>query len=130
MKKRVLVVDDDSGSRELLSRLLARAGYEVRVAGTGEEGLTVLADFVPDLLLCDKNLPRMHGAEVIAQARKKLPHLAVILITAFPEPFSLGPERLNGYLAKPFKTLKAVEEAVAQALESADDLKRREELRA
>jgi two-component system response regulator YesN len=127
--RRILVVDDAPEVLDLLKKVLGRAGYEVETAGTGEEGLELLKLRPVDLIIVDKNLPRMHGGEVITQARRVLPQVAVILITAFPEPFSLPPERLDGYLAKPFKSLKAIEEAVAAALESSLAAKRRWELR-
>src|SRR4051812_10703379 len=128
--KRILVVDDEPEVCNLVKKVLERGGrYLVFTAATGEDGLALLAREPIDLMIVDKNLPRMHGGEVIVHARKKLPQLAVILITAFPEPFSLPPERLDGYLAKPFKSLKAIEEAVTAALESSDAAKRRFELR-
>jgi CheY-like chemotaxis protein len=127
--RRILVVDDAPEVCELLKKVLARASYDVQCAGTGEEGLELLKKQPFDLLIVDKNLPRMHGGEVITEARRMLPQIAVILITAFPEPFSLPPERLDGYLAKPFKSIKVIEEAVATALESSLAARRRWELR-
>lgn len=127
--KRILVIDDDLEINELVGKVLVRAGYQVKTATNGEDGLALLNEFPADLMIVDKNLPRMHGAEVIREARIRMPFVAIILITAFPEPFSLGQERLNGYLGKPFKSLKAIEEAVAQALDSADEIRRREELK-
>jgi CheY-like chemotaxis protein len=128
--KRVLVIDDDVEIHTLMAKVLVRTGYEVRTAASGEEGLEIFSHFAADLVVVDKNLPKMNGAEVIAAARRRQPYVAAVMITAFPEPFALGPERLNGYLAKPFKSLKLVEETVAQALESAEDLRHRDELRA
>jgi CheY-like chemotaxis protein len=127
--KRILVIDDEPEVCSLLEKVLGRAGYQVLTCGTGEDGLQLLAQQPIDLVIVDKNLPRMHGGEVIVHARKKQPDVAVILITAFPEPFSLPPERLDGYLAKPFKSLKAIEESVAAALESSDAARRRHLLR-
>lgn len=127
--KRILVIDDDLEINELVGKVLVRAGYQVKTATNGEDGLALLNEFPADLMIVDKNLPRMHGAEVIREARIRMPFVAIILITAFPEPFSLGQERLNGYLGKPFKSLKAIEDAVAQALDSADEIRRREELK-
>ncbi len=127
--KRILVIDDDVEINELVGKVLVRAGYQVRTAANGEDGLAFLSEFPADLIIVDKNLPRMHGAEVIREARRRFPFIAVILITAFPEPFSLGQERLNGYLGKPFKNLKAIEDAVAAALDSADEIRRRDELK-
>ena len=128
-KPRILVIDDDLEINELVSKVLVRAGYQVRTATNGEDGLAILQEFPADLMVVDKNLPRMHGAEVIREARRRFPFIGVILITAFPEPFALGQERLNGYLGKPFKSLKAIEDAVLQALDSAEDIRRRDELK-
>lgn len=129
MTKRILVIDDQPEVCSLVQKVLQRAGYEVVTAGSGEDGLALLEHQPIDLIIVDKNLPRMHGGEVIVHARRKLPQIAVILITAFPEPFSLPPERLDGYLAKPFKSLKTIEDAVTAALESSDAARRRFELR-
>jgi DNA-binding response OmpR family regulator len=126
---RILVIDDDQAIGELLAKVLTRRGYEVRTALNGEDGLAMIDSFDPELLIVDKMLPEMHGSEVIAQARQKRPFIGVVLITAFPEPFSLGPDRLDAYLPKPFKNLRLIEETVEKALESAADAKRREELK-
>ena len=126
---RILVIDDDQAIGELLGKVLLRRGYEVQTALDGEAGLELIDTFDPELLIVDKMLPGMHGSEVIAQARLKRPYLGVILITAFPEPFSLGPDRLDAYLAKPFKNLRLIEETVQKALESAADARRRDELK-
>jgi CheY-like chemotaxis protein len=126
---KILVIDDDQAICDLLSKVLVRRGYEVRAALDGETGLEQLDAFDPELLIVDKMLPEMHGSEVISVARQKRPFLGVILITAFPEPFSLGPDRLDAYLAKPFKNLRLIEETVQKALESAAEAKRREELK-
>ena len=129
MRKRILIVDDQPEVCTLVEKVLERVGYDVLTAWSGEDAVELLRKQHVDLIIVDKNLPRMHGGEVIIQARKLLPAVAVILITAFPEPFALPPERLDGYLAKPFKSLKAIEEAVAQALESSEAARRRFELR-
>ncbi len=126
---RILVIDDDQAICDLLFKVLSRKGYEVKTALAGESGLSELERFEPELLIVDKMLPEMHGSEVIAQARQKRPFLGVILITAFPEPFSLGPDRLDAYLPKPFKNLKLIEETVQKALESAAEARRRDELK-
>ncbi len=127
--KKILIVDDQPEVCSLVQKVLQRVGYDVKTAWSGEDAVELLKKESVDLVIVDKNLPRMHGGEVIVQARKLHPNIAVILITAFPEPFSLPPERLDGYLAKPFKSLKTIEEAVAQALESSEAARRRFELR-
>lgn len=126
---RILVIDDEPEVLELIAKVLVRAGHEVDLAPDGEQGLERLGPFNPDVLIVDKMLPQMHGGEVIARARRHRPDLAVIMITAFPEPFALGPERLDAYLPKPFKTLGAITDAVKTALESAEQARKRTDLK-
>lgn len=114
--RRVLVIDDDIDVCTLVAKTLSRAGYEVLTAQTGEAGLSLLEVSPVDCLVVDKQLPGMHGAEVLREARQRVPSLKVVLITGHPEPFSFEHDRPDVTLAKPFKSLAAIEEAVAQAL--------------
>lgn len=118
MTARILVIDDDLAVCELMGKALARAGYDVVTAATGEAGLAELARAPVDCLVVDKLLPHLGGLEVMAEARRRQPGLKVVLVTAHPEPFSLGDERPDVVLAKPFKNLAAVEDAVRTALEA------------
>lgn len=126
---RIVIIDDEPEVCELLSRVLTRAGYEVRCALSGEEGLGSIRAGEIDCLVVDKQLPGMHGGEVAAEARRRIPGLPVVLITAHPEPFSLGVERPDVCLAKPFKSLQAIEDAVVLALESGASMGPLSELR-
>lgn len=128
--ERILAVDDEEAVVLLLHRVLTRVGYTVLTAATGEEAIAVLEKEPVDLLLVDKSLPRMSGFEVISIARSRQPDLAVAMITAHPEPFTAAQERLDGYLAKPFKNLGAIEEMVRNALEARANAKARAELKA
>lgn len=127
-KKSVLAVDDEPAVTLLISRVLTRAGYEVRTAGSAEEALGMIEVSAPDLMIVDKNLPRMHGIELLRTVRAKLPHLPVIMITAAPETIAGSPERIDGYLAKPFKSLDALRDAVAEAFERSRAAREREAL--
>lgn len=101
----------------------------MRTASSGEEGLQILDKQGPvDLLIVDKNLPRMHGLEFVRRARTKLPRVPVIVITAAPEAMTGISERIEGYLAKPFRSLDALREAVAQAFERNRVAREREDL--
>ena len=99
-------------------------------ASTGEEALTKLEGQAFDLLMVDKSLPRMSGFEVIARARALHPNLAVVMITAYPEPFTAAQERLDGYLAKPFRGIKVVDEMVKNAIENRANALARADLKA
>jgi two-component system KDP operon response regulator KdpE len=66
---RILVVDDEPQIRKALSVNLAARGYEVELAGTGEEALTLAATRHPDLVLLDIGLPGIDGVEVVRGLR-------------------------------------------------------------
>ncbi|MBL9037190.1 MAG: response regulator, partial [Archangium sp.] len=116
---RIVVIDDDAGVCDLLARVLTLAGHTVQCARTGETGLAWVKAGELDCLIVDKNLPDMHGGEVVAEARRRIPGLPIVMVTAYPEPFSLGAERPDVCLEKPFESLKAIEEAVLEALDVA-----------
>ncbi len=118
MSSRIVVIDDDVLVCELVAKVLTRAGHLVVTATSGEAALEHLVSGQVDCVVVDKHLPGMHGAEVVAEARRRIPGLPIVMITAHPEPFSLGAERPDVCLAKPFRDLAAIEEAVTQALES------------
>ncbi len=124
----VLAVDDEPDVTQLISRVLQRVGYDVRTAASAEEALELIDERPADLLIVDKNLPRMHGFELVRQLRARFPNLPVIIITAAPEPFAPLHERIDGYLAKPFRSLSALRESVADAFERSRAAQERQEL--
>jgi PAS domain S-box-containing protein len=68
-RKRVLVVDDNQDSAELMSLLLGFDGHEIRLAHDGQEAVDVAAAFQPDVVLLDIGLPRLNGYEAAARIR-------------------------------------------------------------
>ena len=80
---RVLVVDDDQATRELVDMVLSEEGFEVFAAPNGAVALDVVAAERPALILVDQNMPVMDGPEFI-QAYHQLPHAeaAVVAMTA------------------------------------------------
>jgi CheY-like chemotaxis protein len=118
-RKRILAVDDEPSARLLIARVLQRAGYDVTPAASAEEAIEMLDKGRRfDLLITDKNLPRINGLELIRKARATIADLPVVLITAAPDAAAVSGERLEAYLAKPFKNLSALEEAVRTAFEA------------
>jgi len=115
---RIVVIDDEAEVCELIGKVLIRAGHEVLVAGSGEAGLALLEANEVHCLVVDKLLPQMGGLEVVAAVRRRWPSIAIVLVTAHPEPFNLEAQRPEVVLAKPFKNLVAVEEAVREAMET------------
>jgi len=79
---RILVVDDESSVRFLLSEELAQQGYEVSTAASGEEALAMLEQATFDLMLLDLKMPGMDGIEVMRAARDLAPQMVVVMLTA------------------------------------------------
>lgn len=80
---KILVVDDDVALRRLMQVNLMGLDYEVQVAGTGEEGLKMLAEQNIDVALLDLQLPDIDGIELVQQSRKYAPNTEIIVITGF-----------------------------------------------
>ncbi|MDJ0553796.1 MAG: SpoIIE family protein phosphatase [Microcoleaceae cyanobacterium MO_207.B10] len=66
---KILVIDDDTAIQELLKRVLRKQGYEVTVAGNGEEGFQQAQKFQPALIICDWIMPRLTGIEVCSRVK-------------------------------------------------------------
>lgn len=66
---RILVVDDELQIGRVLRRSLSARGYEVQVAGNGEEGLDVFSSWTPDLVITDLSMPNMGGIELCRRLR-------------------------------------------------------------
>lgn len=87
MVAHLLVVDDDSDSREALSRILRRRGYRVTSVPNGRDALAVLTSSTPDLIILDLRMPQMDGIMFLDVVRSylRLQHIPVLLMTAYPE---------------------------------------------
>lgn len=114
---RILVVDDEPSTLLLLKRVLERSGHQVETAEDAEVALMALRARPPDVLVTDKNLPRMSGLELLTSARELQPALAVMLITAVPDAAAVGQSKIDFYLPKPFRKLSDVEDGVRAAVE-------------
>jgi CheY-like chemotaxis protein len=76
----VLLIDDEESARDLTARSLARLGFEVKTAVTGEQGIAMARQLNPSLILLDINLPDLAGWEVLDRLRADgLAHLPVIV---------------------------------------------------
>src|SRR5206468_2635630 len=117
-RPRVLVVDDEATIRDLLSKTLALAEYDVDLAPDGRTALERLRMIPYDLLITDLKMPGIDGLAVIREARRLKTDLPVIIITGFSteasaiEAVNLG---VSGYLTKPFRVPRVLA-AAAKAL--------------
>ena len=101
---RILIVDDDSSIRTLLSVVAARAGVEADVAPDGIEAMQKLEADDYDLVVLDLSMPRMNGYDLIERLRGHRPRPAVIVLTALPTKnfIDLDPEVVHCVVRKPF----------------------------
>ena len=118
----ILVCDDEPVIRDTLAEFLQQEGYEVRAVGSGEEALALAGQRFFDLVLCDINLPKLDGIEVLERLARISPETFVILITAYAtvetaiEAFQKG---AHDYLMKPI-LLKEVHGKIVRLLKQRD----------
>ena len=116
MGKKVLVVDDSVTIRHQLRMALTPAGYEVVEAFDGEDGLAK-AKADPDLAMaiCDVNMPRMDGIEMISKMREYGLTLPIVMLTTEGQPALIKRAKAagaKGWIVKPFNAtllVKAVD---------------------
>jgi DNA-binding NtrC family response regulator len=80
-KTRVLVVDDEEDAREMLSLILAQAGFDVDEAADGFAALTKLSRYRPDVVVTDLRMPGMTGVDLLQRIRRIHGDVPVILAT-------------------------------------------------
>jgi two-component system phosphate regulon response regulator PhoB len=106
-KEHILFVEDEDDIQELVRYNLAKEGYRVTLARTGEDGFKQARSALPDLVLLDLMLPGMDGLEVcrLLKADPKTAHVPIIMVTAKGEEsdvvagLELG---ADDYVTKPF----------------------------
>lgn len=102
---RIMVVDDDSHIRELVSLFLAREGFEITQAENGQEALELMEKIQADLVVLDIMMPKMDGWELCAELRERY-DIPLLMLTAKGETsqkvkgFRLG---TDDYMVKPFE---------------------------
>ncbi len=103
---RIMVIDDDSGVRRLLSIRLRSHGYEVATAVSGEEALANFTGFAPHLVIADLRMEGMDGMVLFQTLRDRHPTLPVIILTAhgsIAEAVEATNNGAFGFVTKPFE---------------------------
>jgi CheY-like chemotaxis protein len=103
---KLLVVEDDEATRELLHHILTNSGYEVREAEDGRKGLDAVARERPDLIVLDIMLPEVHGYAVCHQVKSDPATNGVKVLMLSAKAFSADRRQAeeagaDGFLAKP-----------------------------
>jgi len=79
--KTVLIIDDEDAVRIALKRVLERAGYVVRLAASGPEGLTALRAQIADVVITDIVMPKVHGVDTIKAIVQEFPQVRIVAIS-------------------------------------------------
>ena len=116
----LLVVDDNEENRDILSRRLTSAGYEVKTANDGQQALVVLQEENIHLLLLDIMMPEVDGITLLSQIRadNTFDDMPVIMVTAI-DVIKIAEDCLNkgacSYVTKPYD-MDYVKEKIKQCL--------------
>ena len=120
-KHRVLYIEDEEDTLQLVTILLENNGYEVVGAPNGEIGLQVMKEQKPDVLLLDLMLPGMSGKAVYRKmkADEDLQNIPIILLTAWGASSGIGLSKdlVEEYLLKPFSSRDLLE-AIHRVIEN------------
>jgi two-component system response regulator VicR len=106
--KRVVIVEDDPEMIELVKLILSKDGFKVSGAGNGHDGLNLIQEFVPQVVLLDLMMPDMDGWEVYQsmKANDVMKNIPVIIITAkaqsIDKVLGLHIAKVDDYITKPF----------------------------
>ena len=87
MTTKILCVEDSDDSLFMLHRRLTRAGFDVKIATNGKEGVDWAKTLLPDLIVMDLNLPGLNGWEATRQLKNQpeTKHIPIIVLTAHAE---------------------------------------------
>ena len=109
--KRILVIDDDFLTLDVLKRMLEIEGYEVVTALNGQEGIDIFHQSIIDLVITDLVMPVKDGLRTIMELRQEKPELPIIAISAgrgpsvfFNAPLPHKPSYRPEILKRPLKT--------------------------
>ena len=106
-KKKILVVDDNADTLEILRSLLEKEGYKVLTAQEGEEGVELAQQNVPDLILMDINMPGLRGdmAALRIRGEPATRHIPIIILTGVAdvqEKVLASQAGVTDYILKPY----------------------------
>ena len=102
---RVLLVDDNPSARQLMRRVLQQVGFRrITEAGDGEEALLLLAEFRPDLIITDCQMPKMDGLRLTRALRAAGLDIPIIMVSGVTDPAlqrAATEAGVTGFLPKP-----------------------------
>jgi two-component system chemotaxis response regulator CheY len=108
----VLIVDDSETIRQSVAGALEQAGFAVATARDGVEGLQLIQDQAPSMVILDVNMPRMNGIELLESLDLRGPGLPVVLLTTEVQPTLMARAKkagARGWMVKPVNLEQLVE---------------------
>ncbi len=120
---RILVIDDDENIRKVVCAILKDKGYDVEIAGSGNEAITKTSQGHFDLMLVDIRLPDMEGTEILTRIHDTVPRIRKIMVTGYPtlqNAVTAVNQGADAYIMKPFdveKMLVTIEEQLKKQKE-------------
>ncbi len=110
---KILLIDDNDVTREVLRVVLRSEGYNVIGEATdGGTGLEMAVKLKPDLILLDIVMPKISGAEILPRIRESLPDARVLMVTANKDQETIAEvvkTGIHGYILKPFNAQKIID---------------------
>lgn len=117
--RKIMLVEDELVVRMSLADYLEDSGYEVSQVDSPHEALAILANALPDLVICDYKMPGMSGMEFLEHMRREFPAIPVIVFTGLADD-SLADELVAkgaaACLFKPLPTLKVLLETIEKTM--------------
>jgi len=122
--KRILIVEDDERTRDMIASFLSEDGFDCSTANDGEVALEMLAASTFDVVISDIRMPKLDGISLVQRAREIDPALPVVLVTGesvFDTAVLAVQHGAFDYIVKPF-SLHELQSAVTRALERRAEL--------
>ena len=107
----ILVVDDEEIMRDLVAKIMIKAGYKVDVAGSVAAARQMLARTSFDMVISDVQMPEESGFDLLKEIKENSPSTAVIMMTGYADTFTIKDALMLGadeYITKPFKHYEVV----------------------
>ncbi|MBD3168600.1 MAG: PAS domain S-box protein [candidate division Zixibacteria bacterium] len=118
-KAKIIYIEDNRKQREELTILLEEKGYSVLPFASGEKVLEKLDSFIPDIILCDLNMPGLSGIDILKEVNSRFPDLPFIMLSAHGSVKQAVDALQRGadhFILKPFE-FKELENDINQCLE-------------
>jgi DNA-binding response OmpR family regulator len=127
MNKKIVVIDDDPVTREILNKMLSKDDFEVFCAKDGKSGHELVRSEQPDIVLLDLLLPKIHGLDVCRKIKQdpNLKKTKVILMTAtYKSPAfrqNINVSEADDFIEKPLDTIELMKKIYRLCIEIAEE---------